>query len=92
MKDYVKLQQMLEDHETFPHSFTYKFIGRNTPEFASSVAALERDTPALKPVASRESSGGAHLAKTYVFDAPSAEAIIDVYRAIEKLKDLMVVL
>jgi putative lipoic acid-binding regulatory protein len=91
-KDYAKLKQLLEEQETFPLSFTYKFIGHHTPAFAKAVDELERKFPGLKHELSRESSGGKHLAKTYRYDAADAEAVLDVFRAIELLEDLLIVL
>jgi putative lipoic acid-binding regulatory protein len=91
-KDYTQLQALLDKQETFPITFTYKFIGHHTPAFAEAVAGLERLFPELRHELSRESSGGKHLAKTYLFEARDSDAIIAVYRAIEGLKDLVIVL
>lgn len=91
-KDYANLKQLLEDTETFPLRFTFKFIGKTTPGFAKSVEALERRYPLLRPEATRTSAGGNHTAKTYAYDAPDAESIIEIFQAIERVVDLQVVL
>lgn len=91
-KDYAKIQELLKGQEKFPLRFTYKFIGRNTDAFNEAVAKLEHAFPSLKHEHTRESSGGKHLSKTFVFDAADAEAIIEIYRAIEVLEDVLVVL
>jgi putative lipoic acid-binding regulatory protein len=91
-KDYAKLRSLLEEQETFPLSFTYKFIGFHTPAFHASVSRLERAYPALTHEMDRESSGGKHLAKTYRYEAPDARAIIEIFQSIEKLDDLVIVL
>lgn len=93
MKDYAKLTELLKTTEKFPLRFTYKFIGRKTEAFESSIRALEKEFPPLRRESSRESANGQHLSVTYVFDAaPNAEILIEVYRAIEKLHDVLVVL
>ncbi len=91
-KDYAKLKELLEEQEKFPLDFTFKFVGRHTPAFAQSVGSLQKKFPGLKETHSRESSGGKHVAKTFSFNAPDADSILDVFKAIEKLEDVLVVL
>jgi putative lipoic acid-binding regulatory protein len=91
-KDYSKIKELLEHQENFPLRFTFKFIGRNSSGFARAVESLEGSHPKLRHESTRESSGGKHLAKTYVFEAADADAIIAIYRAIETLEDVMIVL
>lgn len=91
-KDYEKLKALLEEQETFPLAFTYKFIGFQSPAFAASVSRLERAFPGLVHELDRESSGGKHLAKTYRYEAADVDAIIVIFQAIEKLDDLVIVL
>jgi putative lipoic acid-binding regulatory protein len=92
MKDYEKLKQLLESQERFPVRYTFKFVGRNSDAFARAVSHFEGKHPHLRHEQTRESSGGKHVAKTYVVDAQSAEAIIEVYRAIELIEEVLVVL
>ncbi len=91
-KDYTKLKALLESQESFPIEFIHKFIGRNTPAFATGVAELERRHPELKLQHSRMSQGDAHVALTYTFQAASADAIIVVLRATDEIPDLAYVL
>lgn len=91
-KDYTKIKELLEAQEKFPLRFTYKFIGHNSAEFAQAVARLERSFPSLRHELTRESSHGKHLSKTFVLEAPDAEAIVEIYRAIELLEDVLIVL
>jgi putative lipoic acid-binding regulatory protein len=91
-KDYSKLKELLEAQETFPSRFTYKFVGRNSDKFARSVERLEQAYPALRHETTRKSANDQHMSKTYLFEAPSADAIIDVFRAIEQIEDLLVIL
>ena len=90
-KDYARLQALLEEQETFPLEFTYKFIGNDTPAFAASIAAFERSHSTLRPAGTRR-NGAKHVAMTYQFTAPSAAVIIEIYRAIEKIEDIIIVL
>lgn len=92
MKDYSKLKTLLEVEETFPLDFVFKFVGRNSPAFAQSSHGLKTSFPALQETHSRESSGGKHVAKTFSFVAPDAESIVAIFKAIEKLEDVLVVL
>jgi len=91
-KDYTVLKELLEDTESFPTRYLYKFIGRNTEAFVSGVKTLEKDHPALQHQTTRESANAQHLAKTYAFEAPDAESIIAIYRHIEGLADLLLLL
>lgn len=92
MKDYTNLKHLLQETETFPLRFTFKFIGRNTPAFSAGVAALERTFPVLTHEMTRQSAGGNHISKTYAFDAPNADIIIAVFVEIERIEDLLVML
>jgi hypothetical protein len=91
-RDYARLKELLQSQETFPHLFTYKFIGRNSPGFAAAVAGFEKNFPALKLEASRLSKGDGHVALTYKHTAGSAEEIVFVFEAIARLPDLLVIL
>ncbi len=93
MKDYAKLTELLKTTESFPLDFTFKFIGRKSDAFLASVQALEAQFPPLRREGERESANQQHLSLTYSFKAaPTAEILIEVYRSIEKLRDVLVVL
>lgn len=89
---YEKLKALLDQDQTFPHEFTYKFIGQNSPAFRAGVAEWVAKHPTIRKVSERESAGGNHLACTYDFLAPSSNAIISIFREIEKIPDIRVVL
>ena len=91
---YLKLKELLEAQETFPLDYIVKFIGKNTPLFASEVAGLESARPELKRQSRRESGQTAsHVAFTYTLAAaPDADAIIDVLIDVSMLQDVLVVL
>ena len=92
MKDYTQLKLLLESLESFPLQFTYKFIGRNTANFRTAVTQFEALFPSLKTEGSRLSGNQAHLSMTYSLSAPTAQHIIDVFQAIEKIEDVLIVL
>jgi putative lipoic acid-binding regulatory protein len=91
-KDYTPLKLLLEKQETFPIHFTYKFIGRNSSAFLDGVEALKKTHPGLKHEMTRKSAKDAHISLTYGFDAESADAIIEIFRAVEKVPDLLIIL
>ena len=93
---YEKMKELLDLEETFPTEFTYKFIGQNSALFKEGIAAWfaewSAQYPTFKMLTERESAGGAHLALTYTFRAPSSDVIIAIFRAIEKIPDIRIVL
>jgi putative lipoic acid-binding regulatory protein len=91
-KDYSKLKELLEDQEEFPIYFVYKFIGRNTTVFATAVEGLLKQFPSLKHEMTRKTANDQHIAMTYGYDATSADAVIEVFRHIEKIDDLILIL
>jgi putative lipoic acid-binding regulatory protein len=92
MKDYTKLKTLLEEQETFPLDFTFKCVGHNSVAFKQSAAQLPAKFPGLVETLARESSSGKHLALTFAFKAPSADAIAAVFQAIERLEGVLVIL
>jgi putative lipoic acid-binding regulatory protein len=90
--DYTKLRKLLEDTEKFPHEFVHKFIGKNTPEFATGVSELERKFPGMKLSNSRMSRGDGHVALTYVYLASTPDDVVALFKATESVPDVLVVL
>jgi putative lipoic acid-binding regulatory protein len=96
---YAKLKDLL-DHpdaeQKFPFEFSYKFIGANTDAFRAGVVAWEknweRTHPTFKRVSERESTNGNHLALTFTFLAPNSDAVVEIFRSIENLPEVKVVL
>ena len=91
-KDYEKIRELLEEQETFPIDFMVKFIGRNSAKFRAGCQAFEARFPALRPQSSRESSGGNHLAQTYILAANGADEVIEVLKATALIDDVLIVL
>ncbi len=92
MRDYSRIKALLLEQDTFPLDFTFKFIGYNSPKFADGVSQLEKAFPTLKAAGRKETTGGLNVSLTYQFVAPSADAIIEVFRALEKVEDIRIVL
>lgn len=91
-QDYAKLKALLEAQETFPHRYTHKFIGKNSPRFAQSVERLQARFPNLMLETARLSKGEAHLALTFIIEAQTADDIIAVLEAMGDVEDLHLVL
>ena len=89
---YESLRALLNSQETFPTLYTHKFIGRNTGAFGAGVKSLEERFPALRLKTSRTTRSEAHLSLTYVFEAESAEAIIEVLEYTHGIEDLYMML
>ena len=91
MRDYQNLKVLLEK-EAFPHDFLFKFIGKNSDAFEEGTRQLERDFPDLIMETLKLSQNQNHVSYSYSFQAETAEQIIEIYRAIEKLPDLEILL
>jgi putative lipoic acid-binding regulatory protein len=91
-EEYAKLKALLEELESFPHDYTLKVIGDNTPAFAQGAAELERRNSALRLHGRRESGKASHVALTYVFRARSADEIVELLMAAEAIPDVRVIL
>ena len=91
MQDYEKLRELLAK-EVYPHAFQFKFIGQNTDVFQAGIADLEIHFPELQLQTRRLSSNQKYLSVTYVFEAKTPDSIVDVYKAIAKIKDITTIL
>lgn len=89
---YDKLRELLNAQEVFPVRYLHKFIGKNTVVFEQGVVALNAAFNGLELQSRRESGGGKHVAYTYAIDARSAEEIIMLFEATERVPDLLMVL
>lgn len=90
MATYDKLRELLE-FEIYPYRYTHKFIGRRTEAFAGAVAELERAFPDAVRVAER-ATGPRYVAYTYEILARSADEIIALWQATERLADLKLIM
>lgn len=89
---YARIRALLEAQETFPFDYTHKFIGRNTPAFQVSVAALEQKFPKARRVSERLSGDRVHIALTYVLSADHPDEVIALLQATMLVEDLKIVL
>ncbi|MFU8804891.1 MAG: YbeD family protein [Bradymonadaceae bacterium] len=82
MTDRNALKEKLNAVHVFPCTYVYKVIGENSAEFIARVvqAAVHvvGDAGDLS-VATRESSGGKHLAVTLTVGVVDAETVLDIY-------------
>ncbi len=90
--DFERLKALLEEQETFPHDFTIKFIGANSPAFLGGVRSLEARFPELKKQGERRSANDSNLALTYVLRAEDADEIIEVLKEVHRIPDVKVIL
>ena len=88
---YDKLKELLAK-ETYPHSFPFKFIGKNTPLFLQGIRSLELKHPELIFHSQKESKNQNHLSCTYLLEAKSLDGIIIIFQEIEIIPDVLVVL
>jgi putative lipoic acid-binding regulatory protein len=89
--DLARLKALLEK-ETYPHSFVLKFIGNRSAAFTNGVESLEKCYPTLSGKSERASSGGAHLALTYVYPAQNADQILALLQDVARIPDLRIIL
>jgi len=89
--DFDQLRALLEK-ESYPHEYTFKFIGKNSHRFTQGLHGLEGKFTKLSVRGSRESSGGKNLAVTYMLVALNADEIIAVLEGVMQVDDLLVIL
>lgn len=85
----------LEDVHDFPCAFVFKVIGTNASNFAARVTgavlmALGHDTD--PEITTRESSGGKHLSVTVTAHCETADAVLDVYEAVQGVEGVKMTL
>ena len=89
---FQNFRELIESNHQFPCTYTHKFIGKNSPIFAQSVADFEKKFIGLTRVTERKSTSGAHLALTYEYLAGSAEEIIQLAKETHQINDLIYIL
>lgn len=89
---YERFRQLLEEQGGFPLEFTHKFIGENSSEFAHSVRQFEAAHPRLRLQSRRESSGGRHVAYTYVLEARDTDEVVALFEATRLLAGIRLIL
>lgn len=91
MRDYEALKTLLEK-ETYPHPFTFKFIGKKSILFEAGMKKVCGQFPELRLKGQLVSQNKNHVSYTYILQAKTAQEIIQVYQAIEGLPDLALML
>ncbi|MCA9090012.1 MAG: DUF493 domain-containing protein [Planctomycetaceae bacterium] len=87
--------ELLEATHAFPCQYTFKVIGRPENHLIGRVIAavrLELDADAEPPFSSRHSSGGKHISITIEPVLNSAEQVLDVYRRLQSLEGVLMLL
>ncbi len=88
MSDRESSLRALNDTHVFPGPYMFKVIGENSPDFVARVvqAAVVVLGPTSYPnVTTRESAKGRHQSVTMVVDVATAEAVLEVYAALQGL-------
>lgn len=78
--------------ENFPLLFTFKFIGKNSPQFLEGAKDLKSKCAGLELKGERLSQNRNHASFTYELQADTPELILTVYQAISEIPDLLIVL
>ena len=87
--------EVLEAHHDFPCEYTIKAIGSADDDFIGRVVVavqtgIDSDTPPDYTL--KETSGGKHVSLTFEWCAASAEQVIEVYKEINVVDGLIMVL
>ena len=88
---YAKMRELLAN-ETYPLLYTHKLIGSNTPQFEAGLQAFEQGVPGIQRVGVRLSSGDAHMAVTYNYQAADVDSLIAMLEASSKIPGLKMIL
>lgn len=89
--DFSRLQSLLEK-EKYPLEYTLKLIGRDSNPFRDGIAAFEGAYPNIGQATRRSTVDTRHVALTYRFTAVSAQELVSMYQAVERIPDLVVML
>ena len=91
MPEYKRLRELLAE-ETFPHTYCFKFVGKQSPAFEAGARSLELMFSSLVLKSSRQSTNQKHLSLTYTLEAESVEEIISVLKVIAQIPDVQIIL
>lgn len=92
MADQLPTLELLESRHDFPCPYTFKVIGAGDLDLEGSVASCVRaelqleDAPATSV---RKTAGGRHQSVTVEPVCPSAQAVLDLYRALRALEGVL---
>ncbi len=86
---------LLEKTHRFPGTYTFKVIGKVENGFAARVVAAVRDEldhEADPPFRLREAVGGRHVSVTVEPRVQTAQQVLDIYRRIQRMAGLVMLL
>ena len=89
--DFTGLELRLKE-ETYPQTFRFKFVGKNTSLFETGTRDLEGLFPELVMENLRYSKNESYASYTYCLEVSCADEVLAVYKAIQRLSDLEVIL
>jgi len=89
--DFTGLELRLKN-ESYPQTFRFKFVGKNTGTFETGTKDLEALFPEMVMENLRYSKNESYVSYTYCLDVTSADEVLGVYKAIQNLSDLEVIL
>jgi putative lipoic acid-binding regulatory protein len=87
--------ELLERTHTFPGPYMFKVIGRNQDEFVARVLAAAREVlaeDAELPYSLREATGGRHISVTLVPTVQQVEQVLAIYRRMQVIAGLVMLL
>lgn len=92
MKSSLPSFELLEKTHAFPCPYLFKIIGKAEQGFLARVIAVMREELSIEvdlPYRVREAVGGRHLAVTLEPMVQSAQQVLDIYRRLGTLDDLV---
>lgn len=95
MADGLPDQDLLESTHTFPGRFTFKAIGAAEDHFVGRVLAVVRnhlDEAAEPSFSCRTTAGGRHVCVTIEPDVESSGQVLDIYRELQTLDGLVMLM
>lgn len=93
--EYFPAIELLESTHDFPCRYTFKAIGRTEGNFVGRVLVAVRHElreDAEPPFMQRKTSGGRHVCVTIEPTVGTAAQVIDIYRNLQKLEGLVMLL
>lgn len=92
MADSLPTLELLESRHSFPCPYTFKVIGAGDIDLETAVAGCVRAELALDadpPTSVRTTEGGRHQSVTVEPECPSAQSVLDLYKALRGLDGVL---
>lgn len=87
--------ELLESTHDFPCAYTFKIIGRAEEHFVGRVLTAARGelpADAEPPFSSRKTSSGRHVSVTLEPRCETAQQVLDIYRALQEVEGIVLLL